>query len=131
MTAARGPSALLPAGEVAAIFRVTRHTVTAWDAQGRLPAYLRLPGRHRRWHRAQVDALLAGEPVPVIPLPSCPDVMTGTQVSAAFGVGLKTLHRWDEAGFLVPASRTSRGHRRYRGADVAAVMRGEKPGGTP
>lgn len=52
--------ALLTPGEVAAKFRVDPKTVTRWANAGKLTA-LRTLGGHRRYRRAEVEALLAGE----------------------------------------------------------------------
>lgn len=49
---------LLTPGEVAALFRVGLTTVARWADSGYLPS-LRTPGGHRRFRRADVDALLA------------------------------------------------------------------------
>lgn len=57
-----GPAALLSPGEVAALFGVHVATVARWSNEGRLPALL-TPGGHRRYRRADVEALL-GEPGP-------------------------------------------------------------------
>lgn len=51
---------LLNPGEVAAIFRVNRRTVTRWANEGRLTT-LRTLGGHRRYHEAEVVALLVGQ----------------------------------------------------------------------
>ena len=48
--------------EVGALFHVDPKTVARWANAGRLhPA--RTPGRIRRYHRAEVVALLRGEPL--------------------------------------------------------------------
>lgn len=52
---------LLTPGEVAAKFRVDPKTVTRWANAGKLTA-LRTLGGHRRYRRAEVEALLVGEP---------------------------------------------------------------------
>ena len=54
------PTLLTPA-EVAALFRVDPKTVTRWAKQGRL-ASIRTLGGHRRYHEAQVRALLGQSP---------------------------------------------------------------------
>ncbi|MGO4603649.1 BldC family transcriptional regulator [Terrabacter sp. 2YAF2] len=48
---------LLTPAEVAALFRVDPKTVTRWARAGRLEA-VRTLGGHRRFHAAQVHALL-------------------------------------------------------------------------
>lgn len=53
------PDALTPR-EVATIFRVDSKTVTRWADKGKLPCF-RTPAGHRRFHRADVEALLRGE----------------------------------------------------------------------
>ena len=60
------PTLLTPA-EVAALFRVDPKTVTRWAKQGRL-ASIRTLGGHRRYHEAEVRALLGRSDV--APLPS-------------------------------------------------------------
>ncbi|MCW2543271.1 MAG: excisionase/Xis, DNA-binding [Frankiales bacterium] len=52
------PGALLTPGEVAALFRVDPKTVTRWALAGRIGS-IRTPGGHRRFHEAEVRALLA------------------------------------------------------------------------
>jgi excisionase family DNA binding protein len=63
---------LLTPGEVAALFRVDPKTVTRWALAGRIGS-IRTPGGHRRFHEAEVRALLAqsnGMPVTVeVPAP--------------------------------------------------------------
>lgn len=51
--------ALTPA-EVAGIFRVTERTVGIWAEQGKLPSF-RTPGGQWRFHRAEVEAFIAGQ----------------------------------------------------------------------
>ncbi|MEU6035910.1 helix-turn-helix domain-containing protein [Actinomadura sp. NPDC047616] len=48
---------LLTAGEVAAIFRVARSTVSNWVARGLLP-YTRTPSGRLRFYREDVERLL-------------------------------------------------------------------------
>lgn len=55
---------VLTAGEVARIFRVAPQTVSRWAIHGHLTSF-RTPGGHRRFRKAQVDALLhANTPTP-------------------------------------------------------------------
>jgi excisionase family DNA binding protein len=49
---------LLTPGEVAAMFRVDPKTVTRWALAGRIGS-IRTPGGHRRFHEAEIRALLA------------------------------------------------------------------------
>jgi len=56
-----GPELLTP-GEVAGLFRVDPRTVTRWEKQGKLQA-IKTPGGTRRFFRAEIDALLAGQPL--------------------------------------------------------------------
>ena len=51
---------LMTPAEVAAAFSVNPKTVTRWAEEGRLSA-LRTPGGHRRFPRAEVEALLSAE----------------------------------------------------------------------
>lgn len=52
----------LTPSEVARLFAVDPKTVTRWADDGRL-ATIRTPGKHRRFSRKQVQALLQGEEV--------------------------------------------------------------------
>jgi excisionase family DNA binding protein len=56
--AGQGQGGLLTPGEVAALFRVDPKTVTRWALAGRIGS-IRTPGGHRRFHEAEVRALLA------------------------------------------------------------------------
>lgn len=51
---------LLTSGEVAAMFSVDPRTVTRWAREGKLD-WILTPGGHRRFRRAEVEALLRGE----------------------------------------------------------------------
>jgi excisionase family DNA binding protein len=51
---------LLAPREVAAMFAVDPKTVTRWAKDGKLPFFC-TPGGHRRYRRADVEALLRGE----------------------------------------------------------------------
>jgi len=59
-------------------------------------------------------------PIEVDPL------LTPAEVAAMFRVDPKTVTRWAKAGKLT-SIRTLGGHRRYREADVQALLRGETP----
>jgi len=48
---------LLTTAQVAALLNVTPATVTNWARRGQLAAVV-LPGGHRRYHRADIEALL-------------------------------------------------------------------------
>jgi len=50
---------LLTPREVATLFRVDPKTVTRWAKAGKLTS-LRTLGGHRRYRKAEVDAILAG-----------------------------------------------------------------------
>jgi excisionase family DNA binding protein len=52
------------------------------------------------------------------------------EAAAELGVSLNTLRRWSDAGRLT-CYRSPGGHRRYRRADVEALMRAEGGGGVP
>lgn len=56
--AGQAQGGLLTPGEVAALFRVDPKTVTRWALAGRIGS-IRTPGGHRRFHEAEVRALLA------------------------------------------------------------------------
>jgi excisionase family DNA binding protein len=59
-TPARDPAEyLMTPAEVAQIFRVDPKTVSRWAMSGRVGS-VRTPGGHRRFHRGEVAALLAG-----------------------------------------------------------------------
>jgi excisionase family DNA binding protein len=49
---------LLRAGEVAALFQVSRRSVAAWAQQGLIP-FIETPGGHRRFRATDVRALVA------------------------------------------------------------------------
>lgn len=51
---------MMTPAEVATAFRVGAKTVTRWAVQGRLRS-IRTPGGHRRYFRAEVDALLQSD----------------------------------------------------------------------
>jgi excisionase family DNA binding protein len=58
----RGPDdELLTPAEVAAMFRVDPKTVTRWARAGKITA-IRTLGGHRRYHSAEIRALLTGTP---------------------------------------------------------------------
>jgi DNA-binding transcriptional MerR regulator len=116
---------------VAAIVRVDIRTLVRWDASGRLPALLRTPAGHRRWHRSQAEAARDGRPVTAVTLPELPEWMTTAEVGAAFGVSPVEVRHWTRTGVLPPPARTPGGHARHQGATVAALLRGEKPEATP
>ena len=56
------PEILTP-GEVALLLRVGPKTVSRWATAGRLRS-IRTPGGHRRFMRADIDAILRGDPLP-------------------------------------------------------------------
>lgn len=56
-------------------------------------------------------------------------LLTPREVAAMFRVDPKTVTRWAQAGKL-PSVRTLGGHRRYRAADVEALLTGERPRAT-
>lgn len=56
------PTTLLTPGEVAALFRVDPKTVSRWADAGKLHP-IRTLGGHRRFTRAEIDALLLPEQV--------------------------------------------------------------------
>lgn len=49
---------LLTPAEVAELFKVDPKTVTRWAKSGKLTTATRTLGGHRRFHRAEVEALL-------------------------------------------------------------------------
>jgi excisionase family DNA binding protein len=59
-------------------------------------------------------------PIEVDPL------LTPAEVARMFRVDPKTVTRWAKAG-RIASLRTPGGHRRYREADVQALLRGETP----
>lgn len=54
-------------------------------------------------------------------------VLTPAEVAETFRVDPKTVTRWAQQGRLVEAFRTPGGHRRFREADIQALLRGETP----
>ncbi len=57
-----------------------------------------------------------------------PDLMTPAEVAALYRVSPKTVTRWANAGKM-PSFRTLGGHRRFRKADIRALLGGD--GGRP
>lgn len=57
---AQQPSHLMTPAEVAVAFRVDPKTVTRWAQAGKLNS-IRTLGGHRRFDRAEIRALLAGD----------------------------------------------------------------------
>lgn len=53
-------------------------------------------------------------------------LLTTAEVATMFRVDPKTVTRWSKAG-RIASLRTPGGHRRYREADVQALLRGETP----
>ena len=49
---------LMRAGEVAALFQVSRRSIAAWATRGLLP-FIETPGGHRRFRAADVRALVS------------------------------------------------------------------------
>ena len=56
------------------------------------------------------------------------DLLTSAEVGAMFRVDPKTVTRWALAGWI-GSIRTPGGHRRYRAAEVRALLRGGPRGG--
>ena len=56
------PQPLMLREEVAAAFRVDPRTVARWARTGKVASFRTLGG-HRRYFRAEIDALLAGRPL--------------------------------------------------------------------
>jgi excisionase family DNA binding protein len=54
------------------------------------------------------------------------ELLTPSEVAKLFRVDPKTVTRWAKAGKLT-SIRTLGGHRRYRTAEVAALLAGERP----
>lgn len=54
---AQSPDEYLSSGTAAAIAGVSRDTIKRWEKQGRIPGF-RTPTGHRRYRRADVEALL-------------------------------------------------------------------------
>lgn len=50
---------ILTTQQVAALFAVTPSTVVKWADQGRVPCF-RTPGGHRRFYRAEMEAIRDG-----------------------------------------------------------------------
>lgn len=60
-------------------------------------------------------------------LPQPSDLLTAGEVAATFRVDPKTVTRWAKTR-RIPSILTPGGHRRYRQADVEALLRGETGG---
>jgi hypothetical protein len=74
----------------------------------------------------------AGGPYTPVPSPSTaalldemPDPMAAAHVAALFGADPKSVTRWANQG-RIPSFRTPGGHRRYRKADIRAVLNGDR-----
>jgi excisionase family DNA binding protein len=67
-----------------------------------------------------------GEPFPSQPEPGFGPLLMPSEVAALFRVDPKTVTRWAKAG-KISSIRTLGGHRRYREAEVLALLRGERP----
>jgi excisionase family DNA binding protein len=52
-------------------------------------------------------------------------LMTSGEVAAVFRVNRKTVARWAQDGKIVTCFRTPGGHRRFREADVRALVNGD------
>lgn len=57
------------------------------------------------------------------PVPESEQLLTPAEVAARFRVDPKTVTRWAKKGWLT-AVRTPGGHRRYKEADVRAMLAG-------
>ena len=60
--------------------------------------------------------------------PDPDELMTPGEVAAQFHVHPETVRRWAAAG-RITSVKTPGGHRRLRRSEVAALLRGEEPGG--
>lgn len=61
------------------------------------------------------------------PIPENEHLLTPAEVAALFRVDPKTVTRWAKAGKLA-SIRTLGGHRRYRAAEVYALLEANSPG---
>jgi excisionase family DNA binding protein len=66
-----GPPELLKTSEVARLLGVTRSTVLSWAYRGLLD-YATTPGGQLRFHRNQIEAILAGTDPPIETDPAQP-----------------------------------------------------------
>ena len=58
-------------------------------------------------------------------MPETDEPLTPIEAARRLGITVRTLHRWEEAGFITSV-RTPYGHRRYSPADVDKLLtRGE------
>ena len=62
------------------------------------------------------------------PLPEAEPLLTPAEVAKRFRVDPKTVTRWADAGKLT-CIRTPGNHRRYREAEVRALLEGSREGG--
>ena len=60
--------------------------------------------------------------------PEAEPLLTPREVATLFRVDPKTVTRWAKAG-RITSIRTLGGHRRYREAEVRALLRGDEGGG--
>jgi excisionase family DNA binding protein len=51
------------------------------------------------------------------------EYLTSTQVAKRLGMSQRSVHRWAEAGLVLPAWRTPGGHARYYWPDVQEQVR--------
>ena len=54
------------------------------------------------------------------------DLLTPIEAARRLGITVRTLHRWEEAGFIT-AVRTPYGHRRYSPADIEKLLTRGQP----
>lgn len=57
--------------------------------------------------------------------PEFPDLLTPAECGKALRLDPKTITRWAHKGLITPVVLPS-GHRRYRRADIEAILRGER-----
>lgn len=77
----------------------------------------------RKWH----DELLAASSGATSPVPKPPikeELLTRKEVLGTLGIDASTLWRWAKTGYLVPIRYG--GQKRYRAADIRAIVEGKK-----
>ena len=109
------PADVIGAGRAAEITGLHPNTLALYAEAGLLTCYL-TQGRHKRYSEAEVRALAPDGPL-----------LSAGEAAVLLKVDRRTVYRWGYGGKLKPASVTPGGHRRYREADVRALLRGKPP----
>lgn len=117
---------ILTATQAAAIAGVDPHTIGTWARTGKLRAFRRPGGMHRRYYESDVRAAVADRETP--DPESVPDdaVLGLAEAARLAGVHSATVARWCDEGGLAH-ERDGRGRRRIRARDVRAFVGAAEP----